>query len=494
MPAGTIESVATERILTGPRWETRSDGPVSVDLKNGVIDEVRSIDTGTLDPSRHGTLVMPALADAHDHGRGLRTLAYGANDRPLELWLPAMRSIPVVDPYSLAAASYARLVGSGVGYVMHSYTFSSGIPELEEAVAVCQAARDVGIRLAFGVPLTDRNRLFYGGDEVVLAGLPPATRQSVEQNWLSPVLPTNEALDLVDEIAEACEDDLVSVQYAPVGPQWCSDELLEALAKRSASTRRRIHMHFLETRFQREWADAEFRNGIVGHLDSIGLLTPKLTLAHCVWLRPGEASILADRGVTVVLNTSSNLRLRSGIAPVSALKAAGVRLGVGIDGLSLDDDDDAFREMRLAHLLHSGNALDAGLTAQDVLSATCSTGPSVVAGAADVFGVVEPERPADLVTLDYAKLVEDRVGREGVSDAELVLGRATREHVREVIVAGRLIYEDGHAKGVDEVALLRELHAQADGQPGSEGLNTVLGALITELVRLYREGRHKGSV
>ena len=150
--------------------------------------------------------------------------------------------------------------------------------------------------------------------------------------------------------------------------------------------------------------------------------------------------------------------------------------------------------MRLAHLLHSGNALDAGLTAQDVLSATCSTGPSVVAGAADVFGVVESERPADLVTLDYAKLVEDRVGREGVSDAELVLGRATREHVREVIVAGRLIYEDGHAKGVDEVALLRELYAQADGRPGSEGLNTVLGALITEVARLYREGRHKGSV
>ena len=492
MTAQSVESVAADRILTGPEWATSNKGPVLVRMADAAIESVSPVDEHAQPNLGRGKLLMPALSDAHDHGRGLRTLAYGVKDQPLESWLPPMRSFPPVDPYLLAAAAFARLVGSGVGAVMQSHTFVRAVPGVEEAAAVCQAARDIGVRLAFGVPLVDRNRLFYGGDELVLAHLPLKERQLIEQQWLAPIPPAEDLLDIADEIAERCEDELVSVQYAPVGPQWCSDELLEAVADRSRRTGRRVHMHFLETRRQREWADASHEMGLIPHLDSIGLLTNKLTLAHCVWLRPPEAEILAERGVTVVLNTSSNLRLRSGIAPFGTLKSSGLAFALGLDGLALDDDDDAFREMRLARLVHGRDPFEASVTAAEILSATCVAGPYVVTDSGR-FGVIDRGYPADLVTLDYEMLAEDWIGPGSVGDAELVVSRATRQQVVDVIVAGRRILRNGSVMGIDHTELLSELQGQARSLRTSEEPNQALDALTTQLARLYEEGHHRSN-
>ena len=72
----------------------------------------------------------------------------------------------------------------------------------------------------------------------------------------------------------------VDVQLGPAGVQWCSKPLLEAVAEDSALTGRRIHMHLLETIYQRAWADANFPDGVVRYLRDIGLLSERLTLAH----------------------------------------------------------------------------------------------------------------------------------------------------------------------------------------------------------------------
>ena len=98
-----------------------------------------------------------------------------------------------------------------------------------------------------------------------------------------------------------------------------------------------------------------YPDGIVRHLDRIGLLGPRLTLAHCTWARPDELELIAERGATIAVNTSSNLGLRSGIAPLAEMVRCGCRVALGLDGLALDEDDDALREMRLAHLIHAGS-------------------------------------------------------------------------------------------------------------------------------------------
>ena len=115
---------------------------------------------------------------------------------------------------------------------------------------------------------------------------------------------------------------------------------------------------------------------MVKHLDAIGLLSPRLTLAHCVWARPDELELLAERGVTIAVNTSSNLHLRSGIAPVARMIEAGCRIALGIDGSALDDDDDALRELRLWHLLHVGKGLQVEVNREQTCAPRSSTAAS----------------------------------------------------------------------------------------------------------------------
>ena len=178
---------------------------------------------------------------------------------------------------------------------MH-YTRVQNFTDLPAEVSeVARAARDVGVRLGFAVAMRDRNPLVYGPSEPVLAMLPRRRRDEIERRFLRAPLPPKELVALVDAVALAPPaEPLVDVQYGPNGVQWCSGRLLEAIAEASQRTGRRVHMHMLETRYQRAWMDAKYPGGVMAYLDKIGLLSPRLTLAHCVWARPDELEILAD--------------------------------------------------------------------------------------------------------------------------------------------------------------------------------------------------------
>jgi cytosine/adenosine deaminase-related metal-dependent hydrolase len=130
--------------------------------------------TGRLDDATGGRalLALPALVNAHDHGRGLRQLAYGARDQQLELWRAALYAHPAVDPYLNTAVAFARLARAGVGTVVHVHSSIAVDRLVSDAEAVARAAKDVGVRLAFVVPLRDCRTLGYGDDEEMLARHP----------------------------------------------------------------------------------------------------------------------------------------------------------------------------------------------------------------------------------------------------------------------------------------------------------------------------------
>jgi cytosine/adenosine deaminase-related metal-dependent hydrolase len=250
--------------------------------------------------------------------------------------------------------------------------------------------------------------------------------------------------------------------------QWCSDALLAAIAEASHSTGRRIHMHLLETRYQRAWADAAHPAGVVKHLDALGLLSPCLTLAHCVWARDDELALLAERRVTIAVNTSSNLRLRSGMAAVERMVAAGCRIALGIDGCALDDDDDALRELRLAHLLHVGTGFTGAVSREQMLRAAFANGRLSVTNVDD-GGAVRAGAPADLLVLDWGAIDEDRL-HEDIDALQLVLTRASARHIRELIVGGRTVVRNGALTGVDAQGARAEVldrmrHAMRDKAP-----------------------------
>ncbi|MAC79956.1 MAG: cytosine deaminase [Rhodobacteraceae bacterium] len=444
------QRIAVEAALLGADYDT--SGPVEITVSDGVITRIAPTDTAPR------LLAMPPLADAHNHGRAMSTTSLGCGGRPLELWLPALAMIPSVDPYLTYATSFARSLQGGAGAVMVHLTRPMGpMPLPEEAKIMARAAADVGISIAFAVSMRDRNPLVYGDGAPILDALPPRTRALAEATWLKPLAPVEDQMALVEAVADAVADQPhVDVQYGPNGVQWCSDALLSAIARRSGETGRRVHMHLLETQPQRDWADASFPDGIVGHLQTLGLLSDRLTLAHCVWARPDELARIAATGARIAVNVSSNLHLFSGIAPVPQMMEAGVPVAMGLDGCALDEDDDGLRELRLFHLLNHARGFGAGgMTPTRALTAACRTGRAALGLGAG--GILAEGMAADLMLLDLAALDRDAV--MAVDPRAYLFTRAARSHIAAIYLGGCRVLDQGRPTGVDVDALQTDLRA-----------------------------------
>ena len=422
--------------------------------QDGVITSLEDAGPATAGAKR--TLVMPALANAHDHVRPLPMSSFGTAFLPLEAWLPRTILATPPDAYTAAVAPLARAALSGCGAVMVHYTRPSGkLDPVDEAREVARAAQDVGLRIAFAPAIRDRNPLVYGDETAVLDKLPADTASLLRDTYCRPPLSPARLIETTEQIAEAIQGPMVDVQFGPAGVQWCSDELLRAIARRSAETGRRVHMHLLETPYQRRWADLAFPQGIVTYLKDIGLLSPRLTLAHCVHARPHELDMIAAAGCRIVTNSGSNLHLRSGLGPVADAWQRGCSLAVGVDGQAFDEDDDMIREIRLANALYGGKGFAQTWSRQEFLLQ--STGHGRQAIGVPGTGKIAVGEPADFLQLDYDRLDRDRIME--VEPIDLFFARATAQHVLEVIVAGKTIVAHGNLPGVDLQAAENQLRS-----------------------------------
>jgi cytosine/adenosine deaminase-related metal-dependent hydrolase len=432
--------------------EDAAASPVDIAIHDGLI---AAIEPAAAAPSQR-LLAMPALANAHDHARPLSPTSFGGAGKPLETWLLRLAAMPAIDPYLGALAAFGRAARGGAASVMAHYTRAHGpMSLLEEAKEVARAAADVGIRVTLALSMRDRNPLIYGPSEAVLDPMPARTRKIVESQFVQPFPGAAEQVARVEAIALAVESPTFTVQFGPNGPQWCSDELLGAIADASARTGRRIHMHLLETIYQRAFADRVYPQGVVEHLSKIGLLSDRLALAHCVHARPGELDLIAKSGAIIATNPSSNLHLRSGIAPIGEAIERGCRVAIGVDGSALDEDDDVLREMRLGHFLHGGWGFESVVERAPWLASIVANGR--FANGAPGSGALEVGQPADILVLDLDRLDRDAI--LPVAPVDLVFARATMAHVAQLIVAGREVVRGGGLTGIDleaSLAALRE--------------------------------------
>jgi cytosine/adenosine deaminase-related metal-dependent hydrolase len=401
-----------------------------------------------------------------------------------------MTGLPPVDPYLVAAAALGRQALGGVGTVMIHYTRPQNPRALgEELRVVAKAATDIGVRVSIAVAMRDQNPLGYGPDDQLLEGLEAADKEAIRAKLLSQPSPPQDIVQFVDDLATRIESDLVSVQYGPYGVEWCSKPLLELIAKRSVLNGRRVHMHLLESRLQREYLDHLYPEGVIQYLDEIGLLSRRLSVAHGVWLRPDELELLGERGVTISVNASSNLSIRSGVAPVRQIHKFGVPLAIGLDGFSVDDDDDAFRELRLNYMLHQGLALDDGIPLSHLLHASCYGGRYSVAGIESEAGISNGA-PADFMTIDFGKISQDVF--VDVDEAALVVRRATARNLKRLVVAGRDVVRDGTLNGIDLGEIQHELDAQVrHGLPEFSSWQQVSGRLRQKMKTFYAAGLHR---
>lgn len=455
---------------------------VGLDIAGGRITAIDHARGGA------GKAMLPALVNAHDHGRGLRSAAFGAFDQPLESWVASLRMVPGVDLYTTCVVAFGRLALSGVAAISHVHIPGGG-DTVEEALTVARAARDVGVRVAYALPVVDANAFVYGGPSRFCTCHNPAD-WSVVRNWDGRPESAIEQMERIGEVAAACESATFSVQYGPAGPQWVTEAGLRRLGELSAGDGRRIHMHLLESTAQRQWSDRHYPAGLLAHLDALGLLSPALTLAHCVWLTDAEIDLLAARGATAVINTSSNLRLRSGIAPVRRFAERGLRFGFGLDGLAFNDDEDALFELRLLSLLHGPRGFDdPGVDRAAMWRAATANGRFTIDGQADA-GRLAVGADADIVVVDVAALAEDGVAAL-CDPLDLIMTRAARRHVSDLFVAGRQVVSNGRLTGVDLDAAERELIAAARAASGSAlAEQPLMRRHLAAIDAYYRGGRH----
>lgn len=178
----------------------------------------------------------------------------------------------------------------------------------------------------------------------------------------------------------------------------CTERLLRSAAEYAEEKTLLVHTHASENRSEIDLVRARTGSGNIAYLERMGLLTSRTCLAHAVHLEDGDFKRLADRGTSVAHCPSSNLKLSSGVCPVTDLRAAGVRVALGSDGAACNDRLDPFREMRLAAFLPRSANPPRALSSFDVLRMATWEGADALALPGEQ-GLV-PGGRADLVLLD----------------------------------------------------------------------------------------------
>ena len=439
--------------------------------------------------ARH--VVIPGLVNTHHHV-GLTPVQLGTQDLPLELWLTAQLEARRPNGYLDTLYSAFELIGSGVTAVQHLDTMRPGPVSAwpERAHAVIKAYADIGMRVSYALCTRDQNRLVYAPDREFLKRLPPELARETEA-WLARTHFRLEAYGsefLTPVIGAYRGRNLVRIWLAPINLERCSDALLGLTTKWAAEFGIGIHLHLSETHYQKLYAQRRFGTTALKHLDEIGFLGPHLTVGHAVWASAADLDLLAERGVTVCHNASSNLRLRSGIAPVLEMLARGIPVALGIDEAGLNDDRDMLQEMRLVKHLHCRPGLDRpALTAAQIFRMATETGARATGFGAEI-GTIEPGKRADLVLLDYERIAAPYLDAK-IPVADAIVYRARSTDVDTVMIDGTIVLEGGRATRVDRAQIWGEIAEALAAPPRPDELERkqLSRALFPHLRTFYED-------
>ncbi|MGZ4807293.1 MAG: 8-oxoguanine deaminase [Ilumatobacteraceae bacterium] len=400
--------------------------------------------TETIDATE--CLVTPGLVNTHHHIFQNLTRAYPPmTDKPLFGWLqslyPLWRAIDEEAVYASAFVGLAELALSGcTTSADHLYLHPRNAGDL--LAAEISAARDLGMR-------------FH------------PTRGSMSLSEKDGGLPPDDVVADDDEILAACEQAvghhhdrshgaMVQIALAPCSPFSVTEELMVRSAELAERLDVRLHTHFAENVEDDEFSVATFGCRPTEYLERTGWCTDRTWVAHCVMPNDDEIVRLGAAGVAVAHCPSSNLILSSGIAPVNLLRAAGVAVGLGVDGSSSADSASLWLEARQAMLL--AKLRDGAQAGTARMALECVTvGGAACLGRGGEIGVIEPGAVADIAVWrltgpSFAGAIADPI------EAWLRCGPVAAWHT---IVNGRAIVRDGrivHAD-LDEVLGTHARHA-----------------------------------
>lgn len=405
--------------------------------------------------------VIPGMVNAHHHGN-FSTCQTGCADGPLELWLSDMWARRDMDLYLDALVCCVQLLESGVTTVMHNHVRwipPAGRSLSADANRILQAYKDAGMRVAFSIGMKEQNRIVYADDEAFLRSLPPSLAQTLASRLGAASLSGDEYLALFEELCRqhaSPQGQMVRIFLSPGNLQWASDRLLVKIKEYATRYRTGIHMHLLETPYQKTYALKTYGKTGVAHLYDLGFLGPEVSCAHGVWVTDGDLALLAGSGMTICHNASSNLRLKSGIAPVNRMLENGVRVAIGIDSTGINDDNDMLQEVRLVSKIHRvpGHEGASPTSAQLIEMATFNGARATLFS--DRVGTLAVGQRADMVLIDFNRLADPYLD-PAMPVLDVLLQRAKATHVDTVLIDGEVVLHQGRFTRFNKEDLLKEL-------------------------------------
>ena len=360
-------------------------------------------------------LILPGLVNAHTHAamslfRGL------ADDLPLMEWLhnyifPVESQMDSEFVYNGTLLAIAEMIMSGTTTFCDMYLF-------EDEVA--KAAKKAGIRCLVGEVIYDFPSPNYG--------------------------PVTKAIEYSEDLIRSWENDpIVSIAVEPHSPYACSPELLIMANELALKHHVPLIIHIAETTSEVNEIKLKYGKTPIEHLDSLNILGPHVIADHCVFIEPSDIATMANRGVKVVHNPESNMKLASGIAPVPEMLAAGLTVGLGTDGCASNNNLDLFMEMDMAAKIHKVNTMDP--TVMDAFSVLkmATIGGATVLGFADFTGSLEIGKKADVIVVDT---YQPHLVPMYNPFSHLVYA-ADGNDVRHTVINGRLVMKDRNLLTLD---------------------------------------------
>jgi cytosine/adenosine deaminase-related metal-dependent hydrolase len=396
-----------------------------------------------------GHLVLPGFVNAHTHSYATVS-RHVATGLPLEPWMMHAWANTIgrrKDEVHLAASVQAlEALKTGTTCVLDH--LGGSVDTMSGALEAYDAT---GIRAFFApmisdIPLTRT------------VGLGPRQWPS-DARHDAPELTPPGAVELMEATADLHRQrrhrpDRVRVMLGPSAPQRCSTTLLEACAEMSSELDLPVHTHLLESRAQAVMAPPDGAASWSEHLDRVGLLTHRLSVAHAVWATADDLARLAAAGATIVHNPQSNLQLGSGIGQLATWRRFGINVALGTDGANCGGSLDMVSSMRMAAILHRSGVADPPdwETPRSVLQMATSAGATALGLEG---GGLTPGSPADLCTFDLS-------GSAYASGEDPLAGLVLSSYdhrASTVLVAGEVVVRDGRVLTVDEESILDEARA-----------------------------------
>ena len=402
-----------------------------------------------------GKLVMPGLVNAHTHSS--ETFLRGRYERmPLEIWLlyayPLLMNDPIGERllYLRSLLLAMESLRNGVTTFCDDF-FDPPRHDLDRLSTVFRAYDDAGIRANVSSAVMNVHTL----DALPFARevMPPELQALLD---FGPPLTANAYIDYCRSAFASLHGKSGRLHFmiAPSAPQRCSPELMAACMDLAVEKHVPFHTHILETKTQAVTGHMLHGKSLIAYMHDLGLLKRNTTIAHSVWVSDEDMRLMGEAGVSVAHNAVSNLKLGAGIAPIRRLLDAGVTIGLGTDGVSSNDTARIFDVMRVAGLVHSAAGPDyERWVAADEILAMATIGGAKTALLEQVTGSIEVGKAADLLILDLSSYPFMPLN----DVAKHLVYSENGSSIETVMVAGRIVVQDGRLTTIDEQSVFNEI-------------------------------------